>query len=345
MPDRTGIQRDSANPILELARERLREFGVTLEFDDSARPDDSAVDVTLSRGDARANYSAQVKVPMTLTSVALHGSGWPHPPLVIGDRIHRRSADAFRDARIQFIDTLGNAFIAFDGVFIDVQGRTVQAGPARAGMPLAADGRPANLFSPGRAQVILALLAWPELAGERVRELAAVAGTSVGQTHDALTRLDEAGYLLSTPKRLVRSEELLDYWTAAYPTGLGRRLAIARYHGDPSRPINSDHPAYLSGESADGVGIARPATLTVYLDSVDAKLPIANRWSANPDRVPNVFVRQKFWTSPRPRAGEARTTQNAPWPLVYADLLATGDARLAEVARTWRTHNARPDQS
>ncbi|WP_203739830.1 type IV toxin-antitoxin system AbiEi family antitoxin [Actinoplanes cyaneus] len=26
--------------------------------------------------------------------------------------------------------------------------------------------------------------------------------------------------------------------------------------------------------------------------------------------------------------------QNAPWPMVYADLLATGDARLAEVART-----------
>jgi hypothetical protein len=339
MSDRTSL--------LESARLRLREFGVTLEFDDSARLDDAGLDVTLSRGDARADYSAQVKAPMTLTSVAFHGSAWPHTPLVIGDRIHRRSADAFREARIQFIDTLGNAFIAFDGVFIDVQGRTAQADPIQAATAPDADRRrPANLFSPGRAQIILALLAWPELTGERVRTLATVAGTSVGQAHDALTRLAEAGYLLSASKRLVRSDELLDYWTAAYPTGLGRRLAIARYHGDPGRPISSDRTAYLSGESADGVGITRPATLTVYLDSVDPGLPIANRWSLSPDRVPNVFVRQKFWTRPRPNAaGEGGATQNAPWPLVYADLRATGDARLAEVARTWRAHHARPDQS
>ena len=39
---------------------------------------------------------------------------------------------------------------------------------------------------------------------------------------------------------------------------------------------------------------------------------------------------------------EARPTGER---LVYADLVATGDARLGEVARSWRTRSARPDQS
>jgi hypothetical protein len=84
--------------------------------------------------------------------------------------------------------------------------------------------------------------------------------------------------------------------------------------------------------------------LTIYLAESDAKLPILNRWSRSPDQRPNVFVRRKFWTSPRPREEDPATTaQNAPWPLVYADLVATGDARLGEIARTWRVHHARPD--
>jgi hypothetical protein len=135
-------------------------------------------------------------------------------------------------------------------------------------------------------------------------------------------------------------------WTAAYPTGLGHRLEVARFHGDPTRPVVWEHPVYLSGETAAGIEIARPSTLTVYLDQADPRLAIENRWSRNPDRISNIFVRHKFWTSPRPAEEDPMMrTQNAPWPLVYADLMATGDARLGEVVRTWRDRRARFDQS
>jgi hypothetical protein len=280
-----------------------------------------------------------VSEPMTLSSLAYRRSSTPYPLLVVGDRISRRSAAALRDASIQFVDALGNAFIAFGSALVDVQGRTEPSSqaPSRIVRP----HRSTNLFSPGRSQVILALLAWPELARGRVREVANAAGMSVGQAHDALTRLEQAGFLLPTSRRLTRAGELLDYWTAAYPAGLGRRLKIAQYHGDPSRPVSSERPVYLSSESAEGVDVARPATLTVYLDTPDPNLPILNRWSASPDRVPNVFVRHKFWVSPRPHEEDpASKTQNAPWPLVYADLAATGDARLGEVARTWKARCA-----
>ncbi|KUL36790.1 hypothetical protein ADL15_13030 [Actinoplanes awajinensis subsp. mycoplanecinus] len=285
---------------------------------------------------------------MTLASAARIEQPAGSPPmLLVGRQINSRSAAAFRDAQIQFIDTLGNAYLSFGEVLIDVRGRTAPVGEQQPPVPAGTgQRRPANLFSPGRAQVILALLAWPELVGEKVRQVASTAGVSVGQAHDALGQLTEAGFLVPGSWGPVRFEELLDYWTAAYPTGLGRRLEAARFHGDPARPISSERPVYLSGESAQGLDIARPSTLTVYLASVDSRLPVANRWSTNPDRARNVFVRRKFWVSPRPDEEDpAVPTQNAPWPLVYADLLATGDARLAEVARTWKAGRVRPDES
>ena len=284
---------------------------------------------------------------MTLSALARQSPSAPHPRLIVGDRISRRSAAAYRGAGIQFVDALGNAFIRFGSVLVDVQGRTEPIEQSVTGSTRSRTShQPTNLFSPGRAQVILALLAWPELVGGRVREIANAAGLSVGQTHDALGRLEQAGFLIATSKTLTRAGELLDYWTAAYPAGLGRRLEIAQYHGDPSKPVRSERPFYLSGESADGVDIARPTTLTVYLDGPDLKLAILNRWSRNPDRRSNVFVRRKFWTSPRPHEEDpAPTAQNARWPLVYADLVATGDARLGEVARTWRARGARPHQN
>jgi hypothetical protein len=337
--NRTWIGPDEVARRLESAQERLREFGVTL----SAEPDPLRADggadavVTLSRGDASRVYAVEVKPSMTLTALARDRYAGPDPVLVIGDRITRRSADAFREADVQFIDAAGNAFITFDGVFIDVRGRADTAADDRVSPSRETVPQPSNLFSRSRAQVIMALLAWPELIGGQRREIAAAAGTSLGQTHDVLTRLAASGFLSGSSSKPARFGELLDLWTAAYPTGLGPRLRIAQLSGDPGRPLTVEQPAYLSGESAEGVDIARPATLTVYVNSWDPRLAIANRWSTNPDRVSNVFVRRKFWISPRPSEEDpAAGPRNAPWPLVHADLMAAGDPRLTEVARTWR---------
>lgn len=347
----------TADRVISAARERLREFGIALELEarDALEPlthADVDVDaiVTLSRAEARERYAVVVKEPMTLSSMAR--GGFPasaHPLLIIGDHITRRSATAFRDAGIQFVDTLGNAFITFGNVFVEVQGRaepTIQTSEDR--QHISRRQQAANIFSSRRSQVILVLLTWPELSTATVREIANIAGVSTGQAHDALAQLEQSGFLVPISRRLERAGELLDYWTAAYPTGLGRRLEIAKYHGDPSRPVSRPPVApaiYLSSESAEGTGIARPASLTMYLDALDPKLPIMNRWNSSPDRAPNVFVRRKFWTSPHPdEERPSPTGQNAPWPLVYADLVAAGDARLGEVARAWRTRHARSDE-
>jgi hypothetical protein len=347
MSDRTTLAEiggSSERSLLDTARDRLAEFGIAIEVDSDPPPDtDSDAVATLSRGGDTALYAVEVQVPMTLSAFARRSHSTPYPRLVVGDHISRRSAAAFRSAGVQFVDAQGNAFITFGGVFVDVQGRTSIDRTAE-GPRGRTSTRPTNLFSPGRAQVIFALLSWPELTGGRVREIANAAGRSVGQTHDALQRLEQAGFLVPRSKTLIRTGELLDFWAAAYPAGLERQLESSQYHGDPTKPVRSERPVYLSGESAAGVDIARPATLTIYADDAGPNLPILNRWSRSPDRQANVFVRHKFWISPRPdKEDPATTVRNAPWPLVYADLMATGDARLGEVARSWRAHSARSD--
>ncbi|MFF5291330.1 type IV toxin-antitoxin system AbiEi family antitoxin [Paractinoplanes globisporus] len=272
-----------------------------------------------------------------------------YPLLIVGERVSRRSAAALRDAGIQFVDALGNAYLTIDDVLVELQGRTEPVGRVQARSPRAAQPRQSvNIFSARRSQVALALLTWPELATGNVRAVATAAGVSLGQAHDALTQLERAGFLVPGSRRLDRTDDLLDYWAAAYPSGLGRRLELARYHGDATTPVKvprDDQALYLSGESAKGTILVSPATLTAYVDAVDPMLPIVNRWSASPGRVPNVFIRQKFWVSPLPEEEEpAPGGRNAPWPLVYADLIAVGDPRLNEAARDWRTRRARPGE-
>lgn len=330
----------SVNRLTTIIRERLREFDITAEFIEPVAasgvsdPDFTAV---LSRGRGVGHYVVVAKSTITLGSVSPPASHLPL--LVIGDRIDRRNATALREAGIQFVDTRGNAFITFGNVLIEVQGRT---GPAPA--EDAGPRQQTNLFSSRRSQVILALLTWPELSTAKVRAVAETAGVSTGQAHDALVRLEEGGFVTPVTRTLDRAAELLDYWTAAYPSGLGRRLELARYHGDPLKPVvrsDADQRIFLSSESAEGTEIARPATLTIYLASLDPSLAVANRWSSSPERIANVFVRRKFWTSPAPDDGSGSAgPRNAPWPLVYADLMATGDARLREVARAWRARCA-----
>ncbi|WP_245664921.1 type IV toxin-antitoxin system AbiEi family antitoxin [Actinoplanes subtropicus] len=341
------------NGLLDAARERLRELGVTFEVEH--RDPDAGIDaiITLSRDSQRQRYAAEAKAPMTLSSV-IRGkqeefARSPDPQLIIGNRISRRSADAFRAAGIQFVDASGNAYITFGNVLIDVRGRTestaISSGTHR---PSDRPTRPTNIFSSRRSQVIFALLSWPDLSHATVREIAAAAGVSTGQAHDTFLRLQQAGFLTTDSRRLERIDELLDLWTAAYSTGLGPRLELARYHGDPSRPLSGVTPerrAYRSGESAMGIGVVRPATLTVYIDHPDPKFPVLNRWDAGWDREPNIFLRQKFWASPRADEEEfSANGQNAPWLLIYADLVATRDARLREVAQSWRARFARSDE-
>lgn len=247
--------------------------------------------------------------------------------------ITAKTADSFRRAGVQYLDAVGNAWIQFGDVLIDVRGRPRPTGAAP---PTAAAG---NLFSSGRAQVMLALLAWPELWEAPQREVARAAGVSLGQAHNTLALLVQAGY--ERDDRRNDRAGLLELWVAAFPTGLAQRLTLARYHGEVGtvKKVRADDVVAVSGEAAVP-DLLRPATLTLYVAKLSPRLVIVNRWRS--DGEPNIVVRRKFWNDPATHHAPLPDVDVAPWPLVYADLLTSDDPRARSVAPQYRETHERP---
>ncbi|MGV9725079.1 type IV toxin-antitoxin system AbiEi family antitoxin [Nocardia beijingensis] len=249
--------------------------------------------------------------------------------LVIGPRITSRTADALREAHIDYIDYAGNAHLNFGPVLIDIRGRRSSA--IESSQPTS----DANLFSTRRMQVIFVLLAWPDIAGMPVRTIADAAGTSVGITQSTLDILKETDYLIG--RSLRRRDELIDLWTAAFRGSLLSKIRRGSFRGDIEHW--SPPPGYLvSGESAVDL-IRRPQTLTIYVKNFDVMEAVKNGWRKSDD--PNIEIRHQFWNEPRGVITADRhqtfASSAAPPLLVYADLVVSKEPRQSEVARTLRS--------
>jgi hypothetical protein len=319
--------------ILAHVEARLGELGVAARVRPatSALPGIRQAEAHLVRGTSAEDYSLLCGPALRLTDAARVGDAH-RPTLVFTTFVAPKTAETFRRAGVQYLDTAGNAWITFGGVLIDVRGRP---------RPDRAASRPrvvaGNLFSPGRAQVVLALLAWPQLWDAPRRDVAHAAGVSLGQAHNALAMLAESGYGRDHVPRA--SADLLELWAAAFPAGLATRLTLATYRGESGtvRKVNPTDPVFISGEGAAG-DLLRPATLTLYVEELDPRLAIRNRWRT--DGQPNVVVRRKFWHAPDNSDGPLPGLRNAPWPLVYADMLSSSDPRVRDAATEWRARFA-----
>ena len=313
----------------ERLRAQLAELGVTVDVGPIAQ--DPEV-VTLTRGAFQATYRLVAGDHTRLTATA-QGKG-DVPTLVVRPFVSPRTAEALRRTGVQYLDYAGNAWVEFGDVLIDVQGRPR---PAEVSQSAPVTG---NLFSRGRMQVIFALLAWPELWDKPQRDLAHTAGVSLGQAHNTLGLLAEAGYHAEGPRR--GQTTLLDVWAAAFPTGLARHLTLGSYRGevDTFKPTQDEEGVWLSGEQAV-VEMLRPASMTLYVVELDPRLAIVNRWRS--DGEPNVVVRRKFWNAPDDASSSG--VHEAPWPLVYADLLASRDPRVRGAATEWRDRHERSERN
>jgi hypothetical protein len=315
--------------LLEQVRERLGALGVGISIaddDDIAWTGVRTRRAQLKRGRNQQTYLAAYgdKVPLA-SALPAHGN---EPVLAIARNVGPKTADAYRRAEIQYVDASGNAWLQFGDVLIDVQGRR-PATPRRNRVT-------GDLFTTSRAQVAGVLLAWPGLWRSTQREVAHAAGVSLGQANNALRLLAEAGF---GPGGRRGDDELLRLWAATFPTGLAERLTLATFRGDPERigPVGAQ-AIYRSGEVA-AADLLRPATATLYVEELDPRLAVVNRWRT--DAEPNIVVRRAFWHSPGSEEEPTPTKAlRAPWPLVYADLLASEDSRVRGVAEEWRKTHA-----
>jgi len=261
---------------------------------------------------------------------------------LLAERLSPSAADIARKTGACFADARGNLYVRAPGLLVDIRGRHAPTWSGSddwataKGIRAHSAPRSSNLMSAARAQVVFCLLQWPDLLSSSVRLLAHTAGVSVGSAQATLTELENDRHLTVGRTRLTRRGELLDQWAAAFSTGMGRKLELARFVGEPTPQAwaAAGRLVHVSGEyAADGI---TGSDLTLYVAELDSKAVMASRWrkprSADGEEA-NIVIRRRFWQSPdlwgEPEGGDV---QRAPELLVYADLLASGEPRQREVA-------------
>ncbi|WP_186812615.1 type IV toxin-antitoxin system AbiEi family antitoxin [Cellulomonas composti] len=256
------------------------------------------------------------------------------PLLLLAPHISDAVGEVLRARGVDYADAAGNTRLAWDGLLIDVRGRP----PRTSVPPRIADRTAARAFSRAGSMVTFALLSWTDLPSRPVREIAATCGVAVGTVHGVLHDLAAAGYLSdgAQGRALNRGGELLGRWAEAYTVTLARRLAIASFGiADLDRipALEADLlgvGAQLGGELAASRLDAHlhPSTSTFYVDELPSTL--VARYRLRPDEAGVVRFRSRFWHRPDD------TGERVPSPLIYADLVSSGDPRQREHAERIR---------
>jgi len=229
---------------------------------------------------------------------------------------------------IPFIDHAGNAYINEPPLLIFIKGNK-PADKYRL-------EQPARTFRPAGLQVIFALLCNPGLENAPFREIANKATVALGTVGWVMYDLRRTNYLMDLhprKRRLTRKENLLNRWATAYPEQLRPKKMLGRFRAD-----KQDWQKYAEMKDIKGLwgGELAANILTKYLKpqiyTIYAKLPIGRFLLKNKlkkDINGDIEILNIFWEFGRDRLNN----ELVPPLLIYADLLATGDARNIETAR------------
>lgn len=287
--------------------------------------------IRINNAPAPTEYRAEIKQYLNKQTVGLLAAKLAQghtPTMLVTDYVNRQQADRLRRLNIPFIDTAGNTYVNEPPIFVFATGNKPEILPT---------AKPrVRLFQPTGLKLIFALLNQPRLEQKPYREQAEVAGIALGGVAWIMGDLRDGGYLIEpTPKnrRLINKRALADLWVENYPARLREKLVLGRYtttHDQWWQDTDiAPHFAYWGGEiAADHLThYLKPQDVTIYADTVPARLLLENRLQKAPDG--NIEIVKRFWHFEYPE----KDLQVVPPLLVYADLIATGEARNTEVAR------------
>jgi hypothetical protein len=256
------------------------------------------------------------------------------PVMLITDYVAPDLAEELKQRGIPFLDAAGNAYIKQANLLIWIKGQK----PAAKETVIPA-GRS---FQPTGLQVIFTLLCNPQAINLPYRELAKMAGVAHGTVGWVMPDLQQLGFVRDLQgkrgtRRLFGQERLVNQWADAYARVLRPRTLIGRYYvagfeGWKNWPI-AQYGALWGGEPAAAMltEYLRPGEMTLYAEKMPSLLAARQKFmkEAGPRHTAAVEVRRRFWHF----SGDPEHSNIVPPLLVYADLLATGDARCIETAK------------
>lgn len=326
--------------LLDTAVEAARGLGVVVEIvqrePQLGRARADAL-VRVKHGGQEVLYAVEVRRalhPATLGAALQQLERLGPQAMLVTDYVTPALADELKARHIAFLDTAGNAYFEQPPLLIWVKGQKLAAKPAAV-----TAGR---AFQPTGLQVLFTLLCNPQAVNRPYRELADMAGVAHGTVGWVMPDLQQLGFVRDLKgkrgtRRLFEVERLLDQWADAYARVLRPRTLLGRYYvptleGWKDWPL-AEHGALWGAEPAAALltDYLRPGVLTLYADKLPGLLAARMKFLKEPapGHTAVVEVRKRFWNFP----GDPAHTNVVPPLLVYADLLATGDARCIETAR------------
>lgn len=322
------MNRRSERSLVAAAVAALNDLGVEAAAETETNPAVDAV-VTLHAHGKPLRYRAEVKQRLTPSVIGSLTLTFPEGSLLITDYVTPPIADELRRRGIQFVDAAGNAFLNRRSLFVFVTGRRPRA--------LHAPPKTLRVFRPSGLKVTFALLSVTELVSAPQRAIARAAGVSLGSVAPVLEGLRELGFIaeIRGTRHIMNRERLLQQWTEAYARLLEPSLELGRFSAASSdwwQHANLTlYGAQWGGETAAALlhRHLTPERSLIYAETTPASM--LSRYRLKADRDGRVILRRRFWNDvPSPRE------DIVPPLLVYADLVAEGDARSLDAAKQIR---------
>jgi len=264
----------------------------------------------------------------TLGGAVRHLDLFQKKGILIARYITPQIADELKKMDIPFIDAAGNAYINEPPLFIFLKGNKLpQDYPV---------GPTTRAFRPAGLQVVFVLLCNPGLEGAPFREIAKKAKVALGTVGWVIYDLKRLGYIIEMKlkeRKLIRNEDLLNRWVTAYPEQLRPKKMIGLYRTDnwdwwKNADIKKFN-AFWGGEVAAALltKYLKPQKITIYTKQPMGRFLLKNKIKKDPNG--DIEILRVFWDFE-----ENCLNNEVVHPLlIYADLLATGDARNIETAR------------
>jgi hypothetical protein len=262
--------------------------------------------------------------------------------LLVAPRVTTETAEKCRELDLQFIDTIGNAYLRGPGLLVLVKGQRPVEGE---GLQLAApEGKRAGTAT--NLRVFFALLCEPQLLNAPYRDINRTAGVALGTVGWVFLDLNERGYITGAKGKgkgkgdrvLLERQRLMQEWVTNYPIKLRPKLNPRRFRAPKTdwwkevdiTKYGAQWGAEVAAEKL--TGYLRPHALTIYLHKEQGqknltRLVAANKLRADPQG--DIEILDTFWDF----EDEKPMPETVPPLLAYADLIATLDPRNLEAAK------------
>jgi hypothetical protein len=295
------------------------------------------------KGYKKAKYAVQIKkwaAQANFGALVNRIKQLPGKGMLVADYVNPMMGERLRENGIQYIDTLGNAYINEKPLYIFVRITKGQANADKNLKGMMQTGQQGRAFQPTGLKIVYLFLTNTEMLNAPYREIADKAEVALGTVGRVINDLKQGGFLIeigAKNRRLQRKHRLLDKWVDGYLEKLRPKLKVGTYRAENPQWWNklgrniTRYAAKWGGEvvAHEMTGYLKPQEITVYLEAGDGiNLFKENRFRKDPDG--DIHVYRAFWGADK--------ACDKTWPglvdplIAYADLVGTGDARNLEAA-------------